>query len=341
MKYLMSLMCVMAFLVSCNEEQDSFDVQNAPSSKDGISIVSVVGDKLVSPARATEKDLALCFKDEACFNEFKEKLESLSSSEQSVMVARYGVKNLHDLALEADDELEKIGDSASTIFEFNALYEKYKEKYNGLLTTDSNDKSDVSLYVPKGESPESYIANENGCYVIGGKVVRYDASKISSVGLAKNAQTRAIVAGTNDICFRPLSNKKIYFRTYLEREYVRVEMHAKKHMWYGWKNDPARNYFFDSFIQNIKYVSLNSTGQEVVSPRLPRYVFVNKVQDGFNIILAKRVNSIQKVAGYFLVWCDYTAEHDASGKYLMEKSEGLTVPKCLESKAQKVNVDLN
>lgn len=340
MKYLMLFFCTLTFLVSCTDDQDGFVDQKVSANKADVCVVAISNGKIASIANPTEKDFALSFKDEKSFTEFKEKLNSLSSDEQALLVASYGVKNLHDLASEADSELEKMGNSVSSMSEFKKLYGQYIEKYKGVLVTDSLDKSDVSLYVPNGDSPESYIANEKGYYVVGNKVISYNLSKIKSAR-TNSLQTRAVEAGTNDVCFRPFSNKKIFFRTYLEQERVRVAMHAKKHMWYGWKNDPARNYFFDSFIQNVNYVSLNSKGQEVVSPRLPRYVFTNNVNNGFNIILAERVNRLQKVTGFFAVWCDYTAEHDASGNYEFEKSEGVMVPKCLESKAQKVNVDLN
>lgn len=340
MKRIMFLVCTLAFLASCTDE--SAELADSKEQRNAVEVVVVSNDEVLPMAKTSVGNLAIHFADEASFDAFKEKLAPLSSDERADLVSRYGILTLHDLAAKADEELETIGDKASSQAAFEAMYKDYQKKYEGLLAPDATDASDVSLYVPKGESVESYIANENGCYVVGNEVRHYDASKIH-LRAANTIQSRGVDAGTNEISFHPngMSNKEIYFTTYLENNYVRVGMHAKKKMWYGWKNDPSRNYFFDSYLQNVNYVSLNSNGQEVISPRLPRYVFTNNVSGGFNIMLAKRVNNVAKVTGEFHVWCDYTAEHDENYNYIYDNMGGYNnIPRCLESKAQIVKVDL-
>ena len=341
MKKILFVLCTLMLMVSCTDESENVVGGKISSLVDNVSVVAVSNGKVTPVAKTSKVDLALSFADEASFDAFKEKLCSLSSDQRTAWISRYGILNLHDLASQADDELENMGNKASTMSEFRTMYKAYKEKYAGLLTLDETDNSDVSLYVPKGESVESYIANEQGYYVVGNEVRRYDPSKIS---LSKSGTllTRATEAGTNNICFNPngMSNKEIYFSTYLELDYVRVSMHAKKKMWYGWKNDPSRNYFFDSYLNNINYVSLNQNGEEVISPRLPRYIFTNNVKNGFDIRLAKRPNNTFRVSGEFYVWCDYTAEHDKDWNYLEEKINGFKTIKCLKEKAQIVKVDL-
>lgn len=341
MKKFIGILCSLALFVSCADEQNDFMSGKTTLGREAVCVVTVSKGEIVPMSSASDGELALGFADEASFDAFKEKLAPLSSDERAALVSRYGILNLHDLAAKADEELEAIGDKASSLGEFKSMYKDYQKKYDGLLALDATDASDVSLYVPKGESVESYIANEKGCYVVGGKVRHYDASKIS-ISSVSAPVTRGTVAGTNEISFHPndMSNKKIFFSTYLEMNYVRVGMHAKKKMWYGWKNDPARNYFFDSYLNGAYYVSLNSNGQEVVSPRLPRYIFTNNVKDGFNIRLAKRSNNTQMITGEFHVWCDYTAEHDENYNYIYDNMGGFNIPRCLESKAQIVKVDL-
>lgn len=341
MKRIMYLVCTLAFLASCTDE--SAYLAGSKEQRNAVEVVVVSNDEVLPSAKTSAGDLALQFADEASFDAFKEKLAPLSSDERAALVSRYGILNLHDLAAKADEELESIGDRASSLGEFKSMYKDFRKKYDGLLTLDATDASDVSLYVPKGESVESYIANEKGCYVVGGKVRHYDASKIS-ISSVNAPVTRGTVAGTNEMSFHPndMSNKVVYFSTYLEMNYVRVSMHAKKKMWYGWKNDPSRDYFFDSYLNGAYYVSLDSNGKEVVSPRLPRYIFTNNVKNGFNIRLAKRANNTQRVTGEFHVWCDYTAEHDENYNYIYDKMGGYNnIPRCLEGKAQIVKVDLN
>ena len=85
-----------------------------------------------------------------------------------------GVSTLHEIALQADDELEKIGNTAMSEKQFRNLYEKYKAKCNGILVSNPLDEYDLSLYVPDGDNIDSYIANTNGVYVVGNRVVKVD-----------------------------------------------------------------------------------------------------------------------------------------------------------------------
>ena len=40
------------------------------------------------------------------------------------------------------------------------------------------------------------------------------------------------------------------------------------------------------------------------------------------------------------MWCDYTSEHDKNGNDITEKVGDFVMPKCLESKAQIVKVEI-
>lgn len=71
-------------------------------------------------------------------------------------MASYGVKNLHDLASEADSELEKMGNSVSSMSEFKKLYGQYIEKYKGVLVTDSL-ISLMYLYMCRMETVQNLI----------------------------------------------------------------------------------------------------------------------------------------------------------------------------------------
>lgn len=99
-------------LVACdNDEQNSLD---PPKPESTVSAVMVKDGKIVSTqTRASENmgTVALKFKDkdEASLVSFKESLSNETDAEKQKILMSYGVRTLHDLAEQADDELEKIG----------------------------------------------------------------------------------------------------------------------------------------------------------------------------------------------------------------------------------------
>ena len=129
----------------------------------------------------------------------------------------------------------------------------------------------------------------------------------------------------------------------LKGYYLRVKMSAKKHMGWVRKNGtPHRQYFFEiPILTTICYLGQGKYGQEAIVNRLPRYIFNNEkaVKNGFDIILGKR-HTEAKFTGEFHVWSDLTSEHDKDGNDITEKVGNFVMPKCLESKAQIVKIDI-
>ena len=111
-------------------------------------------------------------------------------------------------------------------------------------------------------------------------------------------------------------------------------MFCKKKMWYGWKNDPHRSYYFDTYFgMNFSYLMLGKYGQEIVTSRLPRFVFNRNVKRGFSIILGK-VTSGYTLSGEIHTWTDMTSERDAKGKEIIISDKGYSYPKCIEVNSQ-------
>ena len=348
MKKLILAMCTASFLFSCTDDDSLSTTSDSTTDKNDIEVVEVSNGNVVQGTRTLgDGELALKFDSEASFQKFKNELLNESSFARTETISKYGIQNLYDLADDADAELEKIGNEATSLSDFNAKYSEYKKKYEGLLITDASDNSDVSLYVPNADSPESYIANKDGYFVVGNEVRKISINSaiyptLSSVPTQKALSQEGTVAGTNKVELRPSNNRKIYFEAYAQGYYLRVKMHAKKHMWYGWKNDPHRQYFFDSYLgNNFAYLGQGKYGQEIIVDRLPRYIFNNKkaVKKGFDIILGKRLTAA-KFTGEFHVWSDLTSEHDKDGNDITEKVGNYVIPKCLESKAQIVKIDI-
>lgn len=290
--------------------------------------------------------LVLSFNDEHSFLNFKNSLENISDDEKQKVIENLGFRNLHNVSYDADTELENIGKIAIDEQSFRRLYAQYVEKYNGLLIKNYVDTTDLSLYVPDGDNINSYLVNETMQVVIGKKIFSLRLrNKLPEI--VENASTvfrdydnGISICATEDVnhfVYSPKKNKKVYFNAYLKGRNLWVQMYTRKKMWYGWKNDPHRQYFFDSYLSsNFKYQC--QIGAAVISQRLPRYIFTNNVSNGFNIILG--IVNGQSITGEIRTWTDMTSEHDSKGNQLNETIEGHIVPKCLLSKAKICKISL-
>lgn len=339
-KLLLLVSCTL--MMACSN--DEFSIKHSENSLNEISTVMVRGENVYEMGtRAILDDTqpALRFKDNNALLRFEAKLNDLSDDEKIAIVSKYGISTLHDIAKAADEELELLGQSASSEEEFRELYAKYKQKYDGILISNDIDKSDLTLYVPEEDNVKSYISNVNQIYVVGDKVVKANLNDNLSESMVRlsSTTTTASTLPINTSVYSPKSGKKVYFDAYMVGIRMWVKMHCKKKMWYGWKNDPAREYFFDSHVNNFVYLGKGQYGQEVETPRLPRYIFNNNVKEGFNIILG-RSSSNANITGEIYTWTDMTSEHDADGKDITEKLDGYIVPKCLKSKAHIIMINL-
>ena len=332
-------------LVACdNDEQNSLD---PPKPESTVSAVMVKDGKIVSAqTRASENmgTVALKFKDEASLVSFKEYLSNETDAEKQKTLMSYGVRTLHDLAEQADDELEKIGEEASSEEQFRSLYNVYKAKYNGLLISNRHDSTDLTLYVPDEDNVESYIANNEGVYIVGNTVVKANLNNdvsTSVIKMSKASMSNNDNIPTNSSVFKPNKYKKVYLDAYMTNTRMGVRMHCKKKMWYGWKNDPGRTYYLVTKLRGITYLTQGKNDQEVPTSLLPMFIFDNhkKVQKGFNIILGK-VNG-DRITGSLYAWTDLTIDRDAKGNIIMVQEGERTHPKGSVEKAQIVNVDLS
>lgn len=346
------LISSLAFLVmSCSQDDQLQVVENSDDFKLEQPKVVLVENGSVVPVTRSVNDsskLALSFSNEQSFLNFKKSLENVSDYEKQEIVSRLGFRSLHDLADKADDELECLGKNATSETVFRDLYAKYVKKYNGLLIRNDVDTTDLTLYVPDGDNLNSYMVNESSQIVIGGKVISInlqnklpetvvDASK-AIMSYDNGVSTFASTDDVNHFVYSPKKHKRVYFNAYMRGVYMWVQMYAKKKMWYGWKNDPNREYFFDSFLSSTFEYQYQQPNGAVISMRLPRYIFNNNVKNGFNIVLGKTNASV--ITGEIRTWTDMTSEHDSDGKQLSETVEGHLVPKCLLSKAKICKINL-
>ena len=145
-------------LAACeSDEQLPF---KTAKSLPAVSTVRVSHGEIVNPQTRvsnTMGQVALRFKDSESLRSFRQSLGNKTEGEKIKSVEALGVNTLHEIALQADDELERIGNTAISEKQFRDLYEKYKAKYNRLLVSNPLDENDLSLYVPDGDNIDSYI----------------------------------------------------------------------------------------------------------------------------------------------------------------------------------------
>jgi hypothetical protein len=342
-KLFMALLFVIMLAACENDEQLPYKPAN---SLPAVSTVMVSHGEIGNPqtrASNTMGQVALRFKDSESLRSYRQSLENKTEEEKIKSVEALGVSTLHEIALQADDELEKIGNTAISEKQFRNLYEKYKAKYNGILVSNPLDEYDLSLYVPDGDNIDSYIANTDGVYVVGNRVVKVDLGNDVSetiVNASKAFKSLNSKTFTNFSVFRPNKFTRVFLQASMSDIKVRVQMHCDKKMWYGWKNDPSHSYYLSPKLNNIIYLAQDSYGHETPINTLSMFVFDNKttVKGSLDIILGK-ING-QRITGTLYAWTDLTAEHDSNGKMIMVAENGVMHPKCLVEKAQIVNVDL-
>lgn len=331
-------------LVACdNDELNSLD-----STKQGSAVSTAMvkdGEVVSTQTRTSENSgtVALKFKDEASLASFKESLYNETDAEKRITLMSYGVRTLHDLAEQADDELERIGEESSSEEEFRNLYNEYKAKYDGQLVTNKYDSTDLTLYVPDEDNVESYIANNEGVYVVGNTVVKANLKNdvsTSVIRMSKAFMSNNNKTPVNSSVFKPNKHEKVYLDVYMINIRMWVRMHCKKKMWYGWKNDPNRSYYLITRLNNITYLAQGKYGQEVPTSPLPMFIFDNhkNVKNGFNIILGK-VNG-GRIIGTIYAWTDMTIDRNSKGEIITVQEGGMLHPKVSIEKAQILNVNL-
>ena len=332
--------------VACSNESDSLvSCEESEKLFDGISTVFVEGEnvKHAPPTRASsiEGEKALRFKDYATFEKFKMELQEMSDEEKSKMAEKFGVKTLHSIADIADDELEAIGNNATSETEFRNHYKLYKEKYTDVLISNCLDTTDLTLYVPDGDNIKTYICNRNNVYVIDDEVIKEDFKKELSESIIKLSKSNSSEPPLNGSEYSPTDGKKVYFQAKMINTNMWIEMHCKKKMWYGWKNDPNRSYYFTTSLTNIQFLVQGQYGQEMVTGPLPMYIHnnKNKCKNGINYILG-RIYGGNTITGYIYAWTDLTSEYDANNNEIWDTVNGFSMPRCLNSKAQIIKINL-
>lgn len=364
MKKIVYVFAASLAMIACQNEDlvtENSSVENAK-----IELVQVTDNGQIVPvgnlARTANPDAsyALKFDSQETYDATIKQLESLSDKDKLAFAESYGLQSLQQMAVEADAELEQIGAEATSEADFREKYEAYRAKYADALISNPYDDSDLSLYVPDGDNLSTYLMDNKCMVVIGGvvekKLLKDDISNSDKACFTSqqlfSGETRAL--GYNEKWYLNefsesgyVSSKKLTFRIEIAdpgEGSIRLHIGAQKHMWYGWKRDDSREFYYTPKLSNIIYQAVVNN-HLITVPQAERYCHKG---GKLEVIIGKKNIVTNRLTGTILVWSDCIAEKDANGNFLYENKKVLvgsglatvSVPKCLDSNAFHVNVNL-
>lgn len=364
MKKLFYLLFFAAGLTAC--ENEDLEMKDTPSQEPTIQLVKLTHDgnimNVSSTTRANEdgSTYVLKFSSNDVLKSVTRNLKNLTSEERISYIKKVGFNSLQELSQEADKELEQIGEEATSESDFESKYQDYVEKYKGLLITNSTDMSDLSLYVPDGDNILTYLINGMKTIVVGDSIKRIDISeKMSPSDLRAYTDYSVMPLTTTDYSDNWYNNgctvvyksgKKLNIELTISDivDYkMNVHIGAQKKMWYGWKRDSAREFYYESNLNNFEYLMFFND-HICPAPHAERYC--HKGDGKLDVILGKKHGvSTDFINGTMLFWTDLISEKDANGNQIYEKKKVLAapgliednVPKCISSKAFHIKVSLN
>lgn len=311
-KIITSFACALCSLFSCSSD-DIEIVSNDLCNTKNIKVAYIdANGKISNNGKVTNQ--VLCFESEAEYNEFVNKLKTLSNEDKENTFNRLGFTNLKELVKIADAELDSIGENSNNETEFRHNYNIYVSKYANTLTTNKYDSLDLSLYVPTSADEEvhPYIVGASKTIIINGnaKKINFQNDMNSAdkkmYGTKDNIQVLSPNEPTSitrgdlpwSIPNKPWNIKafgengvkspwldcgmKIIFqcnviRTGRESGIVEFHFGAQKKMWYGSKRT-NREIYFQAF--NLNGFNIN-TGTQTTSNKDSYIIRIGNSQSSF------------------------------------------------------------
>lgn len=239
-------------IISCQQEE-LLPSSEETSNSNKIELVRIINDMnfeqmgSLSTRGVSENNLALKFDSEVTYQSFLKGLKKKSHKERMEYVKSYGLTSLQELAVIADNELEELGSTATSEADFRTKYDKYKEKYEGILIPNKYDSEDLSLYVPDGDNLSTYVLSANHAIVVGNEVknisINNDMGASDKMVFASTYSTRGATSTMGDQ--KIVNNKKTTYGVNLQQNtLLRVHVGCQKKMWYGWKTDNGRDIYY-------------------------------------------------------------------------------------------------
>lgn len=316
MKKILFLTAIALATISCQDTEES-NLQNnsTPSLPQKIQVVQITDQGEIVPISnvrtksLTKGETALQFTSEADFQSTLAEIEKMSKQEKLSFINPNEFISLQELAIKADEELDEIGNAATSEADFRKRYAQYVEKYSGKLITNQYDSEDLSLYVPDGDNLSTYLINEHNKVVIGNKVkeVSLNNDMSDSEKAVFAIDTRA--GATNKYSFKETNNgKKTTGSVEIDsRAYINVHVGCQKKLWYGWRRDDHRDIYYQLNASPMAYRYIGPYGQEIYTNYIQYVAYHN---DGDKHIT---IGSLQPgttyLNGVLRVWTDITVEN--------------------------------
>ena len=354
MKSKLILFVVSLFFVACsNDDIDLVNygiVDKNPNVKEPeIVSLNVEGTR----ANGSDENIqgqALKFKDYTHYQQWVYKMEELTPAQRDSVNRKLGFVSIDSLLITADTELDSIGMVANSEEEFRKMYAEYVAKYRSCFVFNTDDPEDLSAYIPASdnENIDRYLYGRIMKVVIKGKVINspfYD--KMNSIdkliyGNASNnyksfAQTMRRLPSENtwpiNNMIKIVGHKKTIFSARLNGDDVIFHLGAQKKMWYGWKRDNDREFYFtmEDFCGINEPVYANGELRPThfvadLDTHVDYYHFwgMKNGDRDFRMGTKRPLPSAcstdhEPITGKIFIWTDMTIDHDENGNVIYVK----------------------
>lgn len=270
-----------------------------------------------------------------------------------------GLTSLSKLLAIADDELAEIDSTATDQADFNTKYAQYKMKYANCFVFNNVDLTDISPYIPDGDNYASYLVGVNHSIVIGNKVTKIAYSDQMNptdkalfanpkVNDRKGVTTRTSATEPEDKwaensfedSYSADGNKyKVSFNIHKSTvERVTVSLGAKKKGVFGYRRPNNQVFYLKLGLTNFQYLLKGQYGQDIWVGT-PNLIYEYSAKNGTIDIEFGRFAGNSAITGKAYVWTEHTVEKDSRG-VIREIVQGVSIPKCLNSKAYACRINL-
>ena len=191
----LTLIVCLGLFISCTNDEQEMDMFKPANTDSEIEVIN--GGTMLK------------FKDISAYQNALLKVSAMSTQERINYLDSLSFKPQVMIMKEADGELENICNMTADRTSFDALYQKYKQKYSQMFMFNESDPSDLSPYSKLFCPVDEYFVNAEGQFMIGDSLVNSkmyrdfeeleqqfimvstrDASTITSVNNAYSRQSK-------------------------------------------------------------------------------------------------------------------------------------------------------
>lgn len=383
MKKICMLLALTAFVfTSCSNNEDTAINQAENSSLlSRIKVVHIKNGQIVPASRVgnDSTDTALSFKTLKDFTDFKALLKYKSTEEKQMIVKSLGFNNMYSIYEEADAELDSIGEIAQSEEEFKTLYANYKKEYEDILVGNGYDQTDLSLYIPasEDENTDAFIAGKEKLVSINDKVIKMDFQKVmnsadmtiygtsvpnnpssgSTAATSSSSSTSSTTSesdwATNSFIKKNGHKKTIFACSFTKEHAVRFHFGAQKKMWYGWKRDNNRDFYYR--LEYLEGVDEKGRSAEIKPTYTDNtyHFFLRWKTGNLNVSIGDAIEASgpvitrYQVTGDVYVWTDMMVDKDSNGNIIHGKFDKIPMagqesiyPQLSKDKAYKCRIRL-